>query len=412
MYHPLSPRLDFDTFLVVRGKKTYIEENLLLRVKPVDISGTEYWIPIGINWNDGQSTKRRRMEFAQVRFARKGKPYYSKAYYADFDNEDNDVDARSEAIIEAAWSIAELIEQEEYETADDARKTKTFTAKSVYQGLHPNIQLKVSMINGTPYINSHFERHENKRSYRSHNFSRSLYNINFDDLGNFLAELNAIGEVLDTYMKTNGSEIEKFKPSKTLITTPLSRFEMREICDQLIQKAMDSNKVMFEKTWFEFKRKPKKIQMIESEDKSEFIVKKEHAKIGTKIEINKFKACTHPAHVLRKVALMKANYNWANFESKRNEESAKGKYFVAKHPSSGIIGVVVKRRENETIFKGIVGQTARSSYKFKEFSTKEMSEKLAFISAKRAFIESRENEKMWSDYHFNKEFLAYKTLTI
>lgn len=407
MYHPLSPRLDYSTFLIVRGKKTYIEENLLLRVKLVDIAGTEYWIPIGINWNDGQSTKRRRMEFAQVRFARKGQPYYSKAYYADFENEESDVDARSEAIIEAAWSIAELVEQDEYETADAARKTKTFTAKSAYQGLHPNIQLKLSMVNGTPYVNSHFERHESKSCYRSHNFSRSLYNVNFDDLGAFLAELNAIGEVLDTYLKTKDADIKTFRPSKTLTTTPLSKFEMREICDQLIQKAMDGCMAEFKDTWFEFRRKPKQILMIEADDKSHFVVKKEFVKTGSTIELNKFKACTHPTHVLRKVALMKANYNWVNYKNERKAESAKGKYFKAAHPTSGVIGVVVKVTEDETIYKGIIGQTPRSSYKFKIFSTKTMSDKNAFIAAKQAYLEAMK-EKEWSEYKLTKEFSIYK----
>ncbi len=408
MYHPLSPRLDFSTFQIVRGKKTYIEENLLLRVKQVDISGTEYWIPIGINWNDGQSTKRRRMEFAQVRFARKGQPYYSKAYYADFDNEENDIDARSEAIIEAAWSIAELVEQDEYETADAARRTKTFTAKSAYKGLHPNIQLKLSMINGTPYVNSHFERHESKSCYRSHNFSRSLYNIDFNDLGNFLAELNAIGGVLDTYLKTKDADIKEFKPSKTLTTTPLSKFEMREICDQLVQKAMDGCQAEFEKTWFEFKRKPKQILMIEADDKSHFIVRKEFVKTGSTIHLKKFTACTHPTHVLRKVALMKANYNWANYKTERKAESAKGKYFMTAHPSSNVVGVVAKVMEDEVIFKGITGQTPRSSYKFKIFSTKKMSEKMAFIEAKKAFLEAME-ENEWSDYKLSKEFSVYQS---
>ncbi|WP_300178431.1 hypothetical protein [uncultured Aliivibrio sp.] len=408
MYHPLSPRLDFNTFLIVRGKKTYIEENLLLRVKLVDIAGTEYWIPIGINWNDGQSTKRRRMEFAQVRFARKGQRYYSKAYYADFDNEDNDIDARSEAIIEAAWSIAELVEQDEYETADAARKTKTFTAKSAYQGLHPNIQLKLSMIKGTPYVNSHFERHESKSCYRSHNFSRSIYSVNFDDLGEYLAELNAIGEVLDTYLKTQDADISAFKPAKGLTTTPLSKFEMREICDDMVQRAMDGCRSECGKKWFEFKRKPKQILMIEAEDKSSFNVRKETVKTGTTININNFTACTHPGHVLRKVALMKANYNWANFKNERKAESAKGKYFITAHPSSNVVGVVVKVTESETIFKGIVGQTPRSSYKFKTFSTNNMSDKQAFIAAKQAFLEAME-EKEWSEYMLNKEFAVYQS---
>ncbi|AAW87485.1 hypothetical protein VF_A0415 [Aliivibrio fischeri ES114] len=407
MYHPLSPNLDLGSFLLVRGKKTYIEENLLLRVKPIDIDGTEYWVPIGINWNSGQSTKRRRMEFAQVRFARKGQPYYSKAYYADFDNEDDDLEARSEAIIEAAWSIAELVEQNEYETADDARKTKTFTAKSVYEGLHPNIQLKVSMVNGTPYINSHFERHESKRCYRSHNFSRSLYSLNFDDLALFLSDLNAIGKEIDAFLQTKDADIKKFKPSKKLVTVPLSKFAMRNIADQLVQKSMDGCRKEFDKTWFEFKRKPKQIQMIEAEDKSSFTVKKEHTKIGTVIKLDKFKACTHPTHVLRKVALMKANYNWANFKTERKEESAKGKYFKIAHPSSGIVGVVVKKTDNETIFKGIIGQTPRNSYKFKTFSTNSMTEKQAFIAAKQAFIEVIENES-WSDYKLTKEFNLYQ----
>ncbi len=404
MYHPLSPRLDYSSFLLVRGKKTYIEENLLLRVKPIDIFGSEYWVPIGINWNSGQSTKRRRMEFAQVRFARKGKPYYSKAYYADFDNIPDDLDARSEAIIEAAWSIAELVEQNTYETADAARKSKTFAAKSVFKGLHPNIQLKLSMVNGTPYINSHFERHEKKSSYRSHNFSRSLYSINFDDLAAFLAELNAIGDSIDRYLISKDADIKKFTPEKNLVITPISKFEIRNICDQLIQQAMDRCQAEFGETWFEFRGKPAQIDIIEATDKSNFIVKKHEFKVGSIIYLDSFKACTHPTHVLRKVALMKANYNWANYKNERKAESAKGKYFKIPHPSSGVVGVIVKITADEIIYKGIVGQNQRSSYKFKTFSTKTMSDKKAFIQAKRAYLDAF-GEKAWSADKLNKEFL-------
>ncbi|MGF1805373.1 hypothetical protein L4C31_09000, partial [Aliivibrio sifiae] len=121
-----------------------------------------------------------------------------------------------------------------------------------------------------------------------------------------------------------------------------------------------------------------------------------------------FTACTHPTHVLRKVALMKANYNWANYKTERKAESAKGKYFMTAHPSSNVVGVVAKVMEDEVIFKGITGQTPRSSYKFKIFSTKKMSEKMAFIEAKKAFLEAME-ENEWSDYKLSKEFSVYQS---